>query len=118
MRTASIEWYIIACARLYLRVDPSSDLAWTRVHVDPSSDLVWIKVRDTLGRLVVTFEPIEATFTVKNVCGGDARTFRRTRDGGVPAAAIRHARKIGWSGWSCDDDVAIARILEAEREIA
>jgi hypothetical protein len=30
------------------------------------------------------------TFTIANICGGDARTFRWTPDGGVPASAFRH----------------------------
>jgi hypothetical protein len=45
--------------------------------------------------------------TISNIAGGDARRFRATVEDGsivdVSAAAIRHASRQGWMGYTCSD---------------
>lgn len=53
--------------------------------------------------------------TISNLAGGDARTFR-VRNGIVPDAAIRHARRIQRAtqmDFRCDDESAADQIQQA-----
>ena len=40
----------------------------------------------------------KTTYTISNLAGGDARTFRLGLDGHISDASIRHADRIGFGG--------------------
>ena len=52
------------------------------------------------------------TIMISNIAGGNAKIYRLLRGGGIPDAAIRHARSLRstFGGWQCSDPNAAERI--------